>query len=108
MKEIARLFIIDIPQQERMDSLYQEGNTLSFHSKNSGDVVLSRYNSYYCEAVYALDELNTQKFLDSLEATLDNVGEIVSELFTSPAGLDKLKRHCDSNDIKYDYEFIVD
>jgi hypothetical protein len=108
MKEIARLFIIDIPQQERMDSLYLEGNKLSFRSKNSGDIVLSTYNSYYCEAVYALDEANTIKFVDSLDATLENVGEIVSELFTSPAGLDKLKRHCDNNGIAYTYEFIVD
>lgn len=108
MKEIARLFVIDIPQQERMDSLYLDGKKLSFRSKNSGDLVLSTYNSYYCEAVYALDEANSQKFLDSLEATYEDVGEIVGEMFTSPAGLDKLKRHCDAHDIVYEYEFIVD
>lgn len=108
MKEIARLFVIDIPQQERMDSLYLEGETLSFRSKNSGDIVMSTYNSYYCEAVYALDKENTQKFLESLDATLEDVGDIVSDQFTSPAGLDKLKRHCDSNGIEYAYEFIVD
>jgi hypothetical protein len=108
MKEIARLFIIDIPQHERMDSLYCDGDKLSFRSKNSGDIVQSTYNSYYCEAVYALNEANTQKFLDSLDASMDTVGEIVSNQFTSAAGLDQLKRHCDKNGIEYDYEFIVD
>lgn len=108
MKEIARLFMIDVPQQERMDSLYSDGETLSFRSKNSGDIVLSTYNSYYCEAVYELDEANTQKFLDSLEATMDTVADIVSDRFTSPAALDQLKRHCDNNGIEYKYEFIID
>ncbi len=108
MKEIVRIFEIDIPAQERIDGLYGEGNKLSFRSKNSGDIVENTYNSYYCEAVYALDEANTQKFLDSLEGTFDTIGEIVAKKFTSPAGLDQLKRHCDNNGIEYDYKFIVD
>ncbi len=108
MKELARVFEINIPAQERIDALYLEDETLSFRSKNSGDIVMNTYNSYYCEAVYALDKENTKKFIDSLQASYDTIGEIVGKKFTSPAGLDQLKRHCDQNNIHYHYEFIID
>lgn len=108
MKEIARMFEIDVPTQGRIDALYLEEETLSFRSKNNGDIVMNTYDSYYCEAVYSLDKENTQKFLDSLQATFETLGDIVKGKFTSPAGLDQLKRHCDKNDIQYQYEFLID
>lgn len=108
MKEITRLFEIDIPAQERIDALYLDDETLSFRSKNSGDIVMNTYNSYYCEAVYSLNKENTLKFLDSLQASWNSIGDIVEKKFRSPAGLDQLKRHCDRNNIQYHYEFIID
>ncbi len=108
MKEITRLFVIDTVMQERLDALYLDGKKLSFRSKNSGDIVLSTYNSYYCEAVFELDEANSEKFVASLEATWENLDQVVSKRFVNPAGLDQLKRHCDQNQITYQYQFIVD
>lgn len=108
MKELARVFEINIPSQDRVDALYLDGDKLSFHSKNSGDIVVNTYNSYYCEAVYSLDKENTRKFLDTFQASLETIGDVVAKQFTSPAGLDQLKRHCDKNNIQYNYEFIVD
>ncbi len=108
MKEITRLFVIDSHAQERLDALYLDGKKLSFRSKNSGDIVLSTYNSYYCEAAYELDEANSEKFVASLDATWDNLDQVVSKRFVNPAGLDQLKRHCDQNEITYQFQFIVD
>jgi hypothetical protein len=108
MKEIKRLYVVDEIEQERLDAVYQEGDTLSFRSKNSGQIVMTTYNSYYCEAVYSLDQANTQKFLASLDSDFETLADVLETRFVSPAGLDRIKRHLDQHQIHYDYEFIID
>ncbi len=107
MKEIVKLFVIDTFAQERIDAVYIEKERLSFRSKNSGDIVLNTYDSYYCEAAYELDEENTKKFLSSLDADWESLEKVLSKRFVNPAGLDQLKRHCDQHAITYQYSFII-
>lgn len=108
MKEILRLYEVEAIEQDRLDAIYLEDDRLSFRSKNTGQIVMNTYDSYYCEAVYQLDKENTEKFVASLNSSLENLAKDIADQFVSPAGLDRLKRYCDQNNIVYQYEFIVD
>jgi hypothetical protein len=108
MKEIFECYKVDTNQLQRNDGFWLDEGRLILRSVNIGELVEQRYQSSYVEARFSLSEADTKLMIALLDADDIRLPERLKHLFDGAAVLDRFKRFCDQNQLKYEYQFLTD
>lgn len=106
MKEIWECYKVETVHLQRNDGFWLEEGCLILRSVNVGEMVEERYQSPYIEARYSLNKRDTQSLMLLLDADDDSLAYRLKQHFDGAAVLDRFKRFCDQNQLKYEYRFI--
>ena len=107
MKEIVECYNVDTIRLQRNDGFWLDDGRLVLRSVNVGELVEDRYQSAYAEARFSLNEADTKSMMLLLDADSDSLAYRLKQHFDGAAVLDRFKRFCDQNPLKYEYAFIT-
>lgn len=107
MKEIVECYKVDTVNLQRNDGFWLDDGCLLLRSVNVGELVEDRYQSAYAEARFSLNEADTKALMLLLDADADSFSYRLKQHFDGAAVLDRFKRFCDQNQLKYAYQFIT-
>ncbi|PKM87425.1 MAG: hypothetical protein CVU85_05955 [Firmicutes bacterium HGW-Firmicutes-10] len=107
MKEIIECYKVDTITLQRNDGFWLSEGRLILRSINVGELVEDRYQSPFAEARFSLSEEDTQSMMLLLDADQDSLAYRLKQHFEGAAVLDRFKRFCDENKLKYHYQFIT-
>ena len=107
MKEIVECYKVDTINLQRNDGFWLNEGRLILRSVNVGELVEDRYQSAYAEARFSLSEADTKNMMLLLDADGDSLAYRLKQYFDGAAVLDRFKRFCDQNQLKYEYAFIT-
>jgi len=107
MKEIVECYKVDTINLQRNDGFWLNEGRLILRSVNVGELVEDRYQSAYAEARFSLNEADTKNMMLLLDADGDSLAYRLKQHFDGAAVLDRFKRFCDQNQLKYEYAFIT-
>lgn len=108
MKELLECYKVETLQLQRNDGFWLNEGCLILRSVNVGELVEERYQCPFAEARFSLSGADTKSLMLLLDADDQSFPYRLKQHFDGAAVLDRFKRFCDQNQLKYEYMFITD